>query len=71
MDRSIRNFHRWTSIAFVTGVVAYMLAMSWGEPSVWFGLAAAVPLLLLLGTGLYLFALPHVARRRAGARARQ
>jgi len=63
----IRQFHRWTSIAFTAGVITYMVAMSQGTPPAWMGLLALVPLILLLVTGLYLFALPYLLRRRGGA----
>jgi len=62
----IRQFHRWTSIAFTAGVITYMVAMSRGTPPAWMGLLALVPLILLLFTGLYLFALPYLLRRRGG-----
>lgn len=65
MNKGIRQFHRWTSIAFTAGVIAYMVAMSQGQPPAWMGLFALVPLILLLVTGLYLFVLPYV-RPRAG-----
>jgi len=61
----IRQTHRWFSLAFVAGVVTYMLAMGGGQPPVWMGLLALVPLIALLITGLYLFALPYVVRWRA------
>ncbi|MDF7777131.1 hypothetical protein P1X14_17870 [Sphingomonas sp. AOB5] len=64
MNKWIRQFHRWVSIAFVAGVIAYMVAMGQGQPPAWMGLFAAVPLILLVATGLYLFALPYVAKRR-------
>ena len=62
-----RQIHRWLSIAFTTGVVTYIVAMSMGQgqPPAWVGLLALVPLILLLVTGLYLFALPYVSRRRS------
>lgn len=65
-NRFIRQFHRWTSIAFTAGVITYIVAMSRGTPPAWMGLLALVPLILLLVTGLYLFALPYLLRRRAG-----
>ncbi|HEX8568477.1 MAG TPA: hypothetical protein VF699_00930 [Caulobacteraceae bacterium] len=69
----IRQFHRWVAIAFTVGVLVYIVAMGQGQPPAWLGLFAAVPLLLLLLTGLYLFVLPYAARwsrpRRTGARA--
>lgn len=64
MNILIRQFHRWTSIAFTAGVITYIVAMSRGTPPAWMGLLALVPLILLLVTGLYLFALPYVLRRR-------
>jgi hypothetical protein len=66
LNLRIRQFHRWTSIAFTAGVITYMVAMSRGTPPAWMGLLALVPLILLLVTGLYLFALPYLARRRGG-----
>lgn len=66
---AIRQFHRWTAIAFTAGVIVYMIAMGQGQPPAWLGLFALLPLILLLVTGLYLFVLPYAARgRRAGAR---
>jgi hypothetical protein len=62
MKTWIRPFHRWTSIAFTSGVIIYIACMSQGQPPAWVGLLAAVPLLLLLVTGLYLFA-THYSRK--------
>ncbi|TGX52200.1 hypothetical protein E5A73_15460 [Sphingomonas gei] len=60
----VRQVHRWLSIAFTLGVVTYIVAMSrGGQPPMWLGLLALVPLILLLGTGLYLFALPYFCKR--------
>lgn len=46
-----------------------MIVMSQGQPPAWVGLFALVPLILLLITGLYMFVLPYVAKRRNGRRA--
>jgi hypothetical protein len=62
----IRQVHRWLSIAFTLGVISYMIVMTLGQPAAWVGLFALVPLILLLLTGLYLFALPYIAKRRGG-----
>jgi hypothetical protein len=59
MKTGIRQFHRWTSIAFTSGVIIYIASMTQGQPAAWVGLLAAVPLLLLLLTGLYLFVAPY------------
>ena len=64
----IRQIHRWVSVAFTLAVVANVVAMAMGSQAVWVGLLALFPLTVLSLTGLYLFALPHVAKRRsAGA----
>ena len=72
LNKWIRQIHRWLSIAFTAGVVAYILAMGQGQPAAWMGLFALVPLILLLLTGLYMFVLPYVRNagggRYAGAR---
>jgi hypothetical protein len=47
-------------------VLTYIVAMGWGQPAVWMGLLALVPLILLLVTGLYLFVLPYAVRWRSG-----
>lgn len=60
---NIRQFHRWVSMAFVLTIVAYLVALIWGTPPAWVTYSPLVPLALLLLTGLYLFALPYLARR--------
>lgn len=63
-NKWIRQMHRWLSLAFTLAVIANIAAMGMAEPAVWIGLLALVPLIALLITGLYLFALPYLARRR-------
>jgi hypothetical protein len=68
-NHGIRLAHRWLSMAFTVGVVLNFAAIAaWGQdPSAaWVGFLAAVPLALLLPTGLYLFLLPYAARWRSG-----
>ena len=62
----IRQVHRWLSILFTLAVLINITAMTQGQPPVWVGLSALFPLILLLASGLYLFALPYAARRRHG-----
>lgn len=62
----IRQVHRWLSIIFTLAVIINIAAMTQGEPAIWIGLLALLPLVLLLVSGLYLFALPHAARWRQG-----
>lgn len=64
MNTWLRQAHRWLSIAFTLGVIAYMIAMSQGAPPNWLGLFALVPLILLLVSGLCLFALPYLLKAR-------
>lgn len=61
----IRQVHRWVSVAFTLAVVANIVAMAMGSQAVWIGLLALLPLTVLSLTGLYLFALPYVAKRRS------
>ena len=58
----IRQIHRWLSIIFTIAVLINIAAMTQTEPALWIGLLALLPLILLLVSGLYLFALPYMAR---------
>jgi len=64
---SIRQIHRWLSIAFTVAVIVNVVAMVQEKQAVWVGLLALFPLVLLLLTGLYMFVLPYAAKWR-GAR---
>jgi cellulose synthase/poly-beta-1,6-N-acetylglucosamine synthase-like glycosyltransferase len=61
----LRQLHRWLSIAFTAAVIANIVAMALGQQAIWVGLLALFPLVLLLLTGLYLFALPYAAKWRS------
>jgi cellulose synthase/poly-beta-1,6-N-acetylglucosamine synthase-like glycosyltransferase len=63
-NQVIRQTHRWLSIAFVAAVVTYMAAMTRGQPPAWLGIFPAGSLILMLVTGLYLFALPYALKWR-------
>lgn len=58
----IRQVHRWLSIIFTLAVIINIAAMTQTEPAIWVGLLALFPLILLLLSGLYLFALPYLTR---------
>ncbi len=72
--RLIRETHRWLSIAFTVAVIANIVALLTQKPraeaagqdqsAMLVGMLALFPLILLLLTGLYLFALPYVNRLR-------
>jgi hypothetical protein len=66
-NTSIRQIHRWLSIAFTVAVIVNVVAMVQEKQAVWVGLLALFPLVLLLLTGLYMFVLPYAAKWR-GAR---
>jgi hypothetical protein len=66
----IRQIHRWLSIAFTLAVIANIAAMIMQIQAVWIGFLALGPLIPLLITGLYLFALPYLGRRGPRAEAR-
>ncbi len=61
----VRQVHRWLAIAFTVTVVATFVALAREEPVVWVSYVPLLPLALLLVTGLYLFALPYIAKRRS------
>lgn len=67
MSKLIRQVHRWVSIAFTVAVIVNVVALVQNAQAFWIGLLALIPLILLLLTGLYLFALPYVAKRRSGS----
>ena len=63
----VRQVHRWLSFAFTATVIANFAAMARGEPPAWVVYSPLLPLFLLLLTGLYMFVLPYIAGRHAGA----
>ena len=60
----IRQIHRWLSIAFVVSIIVYVIVMSRGPVPGWLNAFPLGGLLLMLATGLYLFVLPYLPRRR-------
>lgn len=68
MNKLVRQTHRWVSIVFTLCVIANFVAMGVGggaEPPAYITYSPLLPLFLLLISGLYLFALPYLARGRA------
>jgi len=63
----IRQIHRWVSIVFTLTVIANFVALARGTgmPPPWITYSPLLPLALLLFSGLYLFALPYLAKRRS------
>ena len=62
---SIRQLHRWLSITFTILVIANIAVQGREKIALWVGLATLIPLFLLLFTGLYMFALPYLNKRRS------
>jgi hypothetical protein len=60
----VRQVHRWLSIAFTIAVIINIAALGQEKPPIWVGLLALGPLVVLLLSGLYLFALPYANKRR-------
>lgn len=64
----VRQFHRWLAITFTVTVIVTFVALAQDDPVAWVAYLPLPPLFLLLFTGLYLFALPYLAKRRVRAR---
>ena len=62
----IRQTHRWLSIIFTLTVIANFFVI--GKPVSWITYSPLPPLFLLMFSGLYMFALPYVARWRSEKR---
>jgi len=64
-NKWIRQIHRWLSIAFTLAVILNLIFLMGKEQVIWVGLLALFPLILLLLSGLYLFALPYMGKGRS------
>ena len=63
----IRQIHRWVAIIFTITVAANFIALAQSggaQPPAWITYSPLLPLELLMFTGLYLFVLPYLAKRR-------
>lgn len=67
MSNWIRQFHRWLAVAFTVAVIITSVALALEEPVVWMSYVPLLPLALLFLTGLYMFVLPYVTKRRSGS----
>ncbi|MBG0562269.1 hypothetical protein [Actinoplanes aureus] len=61
----IRQFHRWMAVFFTVTVLATVVALAQKDPVVWVSYVPLLPLGLLFFTGLYLFTLPYLIKRRS------
>ena len=67
-NKWIRQTHRWVAVAFTVTVLATVVALAQKEPIVWVSYTPLLPLALLFFSGLYLFVLPYLAKRRVRQR---
>ena len=69
-NSSIRQIHRWLSIVFTVTVIANFVALARGSgaPPNWVTYSPLLPLALLMLSGLYMFALPYISKRRSASR---
>lgn len=58
----LRQIHRWSGFVFSIAAIVNIVAVILKSNSQWLGLLAVAPLLVLLPTGLYMFARPYFAR---------
>ena len=66
-NRWFRQIHRWLSITFtVTVIIVTVAVVGQLEAVVWVSFVPLLPLALLMISGLYMFALPYVAKWRSG-----
>ena len=72
-NKWVRQSHRWLSVVFTLfvlfNIVVNIFAAEQEQLVLWIGLTTLLPLFLLLFTGIYLFVLPYLGKRRSGQRA--
>jgi len=64
-NKWVRQTHRWLSIVFTVGVIVNIVAVEQKKYTIWVGLLALLPLILLLFTGWYMFVLPYATKWRS------
>lgn len=68
VSKFIRQFHRWTSLAFMLIVTAIFAMLGLGQqPAQWIYYLPLAPLFLLMITGVYMFFQPYLAKARRKA----
>lgn len=67
-SRFLRTSHRWMSVVFTLCFLANIftiVVLGMEQPPLWVTFSPLAPLFWLLGSGLYLFALPYLATPRS------
>jgi hypothetical protein len=67
VGNQIRQTHCWLSIIFTVTVIANFVAIALGDPPAWVVYSPLPPLFVMLVTRLYMFVLPYLPERSAGA----
>jgi len=69
-NKWMRQSHRWLSLIFtllvLVNILINVVPLGSADLVLWVGLSTLLPLFLLLFTGLYLFVLPYLTKRRSG-----
>ena len=63
-NKRIRQIHRWLSVILTLAVIINVIALIQHWNAGWVGALAFVPLMFMMLTGWYLFALPYIDKRR-------
>lgn len=63
-NSGVRTFHRWMSLVFTVLVIVVRVASIRPEPPEWVFYLPLPPPVLMLISGLYLFALPYCPKSR-------
>jgi len=64
VSKFIRQFHRWTSLAFMLIVIAIFAMLGLGQqPAQWIYYLPLAPLFLLMISGMWMFFQPYFRRR--------
>ena len=71
LSKWVRQAHRWVSVVFVVLVIANVVSIAMGkreDPPGLLTYSPLLPLFLLMFSGMYMFVLPYVAKRRSARR---
>ncbi len=64
-NKRIRQFHRVISMVFMATVVFTAVALTVDNSVIWVSYVPLLPLFILMGSGVYMWFIPALARRRA------
>ncbi len=67
LPKLIRTTHRWLGMILITLTLANIVAIGTGHAMDWLTYSPLAPLFLLMISGLYMFILPYLQKRRGEA----